>query len=406
MRKIWLIATTTYRKRVRSGMFLLLTFGLPILMLVAGAIPIITTVSSEAPAEIGVVDQSGELATVTQVSIDEALLDIDQQMQFTTYPNQEAAQTAFLEGDIGGYLLIPQGYYDGEAVTYYADEDPGDVVEEGLQLYLQRALLGENPEWVFERLQDLATYTYVGLDNGEEVAEGPGLLIRLLAPAALAIVFGFAVFIGSSQMGSTIIKEKESRAMEIVVTSLQTRELVMGKVLGTTLLSLTQISIWTAGALAAAALFLWGDVQLATLAFPWTSLLWGMLLIIPAYFLFAFLAAGLGIIAGDQQQAQQLAGLVGVLGLAPLWILGPIILNPAGAVAVGLTIFPLTAPSIALIRMILSDVPIWQLATSLAVLLLTLAFAVWFVAKIFRGAMLNYGQALQPRQIWQVLTQA
>lgn len=406
MRKIWLIATTTYRKRVRSGMFLLLTFGLPILMLVAGAIPIITTVSSEAPAEIGVVDQSGELATVTQVSIDEALLDIDQQMQFTTYPNQEAAQTAFLEGDIGGYLLIPQGYYDGEAVTYYADEDPGDVVEEGLQLYLQRALLGENPEWVFERLQDLATYTYVGLDNGEEVAEGPGLLIRLLAPAALAIVFGFAVFIGSSQMGSTIIKEKESRAMEIVVTSLQTRELVMGKVLGTTLLSLTQISIWTAGALAAAALFLWGDVQLATLAFPWTSLLWGVLLIIPAYFLFAFLAAGLGIIAGDQQQAQQLAGLVGVLGLAPLWILGPIILNPAGAVAVGLTIFPLTAPSIALIRMILSDVPIWQLATSLAVLLLTLAFAVWFVAKIFRGAMLNYGQALQPRQIWQVLTQA
>jgi ABC-2 type transport system permease protein len=375
-------------------------------MLVAGAIPIITTVGSDAPAEIGVVDQTGELAPVSQVTIDEALLDIDQQLQFTTFLNQEAAQAAFLEGDIGGYMLIPQGYYDGEAVTYYADEDPGDVVEEGLQLYLQRALLGENPEWVFERLQNLATYTYIGLDSGQEVAEGPGLLIRLLAPAALAIVFGLAVFLGANQMGTTIIREKESRAMEIVVTSLQTRELVTGKVLGTTLLSLTQISIWTAGALAAATLFLWGDVQLATLALPWTTLLWGMLLIIPAYFLFAFLVAGLGIIAGDRQQAQQLAGLVGLFGLAPLWVLGPILTNPEGAAAIGLTIFPLTAPMVVLIRMILIDVPAWQLATSLAVLLLTLAFAIWFVAKIFRAAMLNYGQTLRLRQIWQVLTQA
>jgi ABC-type Na+ efflux pump permease subunit len=182
--------------------------------------------------------------------------------------------------------------------------------------------------------------------------------------------------------------------MEMVITSLQTRELVTGKVLGTTLLSLTQIFIWTAGALAAAALALWGKVHLSTLALPWTSLLWGVILIIPAYFLFAFLAAGLGILAGDRQQAQQLAGLVGVLGLAPLWVLGLILTNPEGAVAVGLTIFPLTAPSIALFRMIFGEVPAWQLAISLAVLLLTLAFAIWFVAKIFRSAMLNYGQAL------------
>jgi ABC-2 type transport system permease protein len=73
---------------------------------------------------------------------------------------------------------------------------------------------------------------------------------------------------------------------------------------------------------------------------------------------------------------------------------------------VGLTIFPLTAPTVTLIRMIFGVVPLWQLVASLALLLLTLAGAIWFVTKVFRAAMLNYGQTLRPGQVWQVLTQA
>lgn len=406
MRKSWLIATMTYRQRVRSGMFLLLTFGLPLLMIIAGAVPILTANDGDAPGAIGVVDQTGVMAPVSEVAIEEELLDINQRLNFTPLAGEEAAQEALLEGEIGGYLLIPDGYFEGEAVAYYAEEAPGAVVEEGVQLFLHRALLGQQPEWMFERLQNPASYTYAGLESGEAVAEGPGLLIRLLAPAVLAAAFAVAVFMGAGQMGSAVIREKESRAMEMVVTSLHPRELVAGKVLGMSLLSLTQFAIWTVGALTAAALAFRGDVELATLAMPWASLLWGLALIIPAYFLFALLSAGLGIIAGDNQQAQQLAGVVGFLGLAPLWVLAPILNNPDGAAAVGLTMFPLTAPTVALIRMIFGDVPSWQLASSLAILLLTLAVAVWSVAKIFRAAMLNYGQALRPRQIWQVLTQA
>jgi ABC-2 type transport system permease protein len=407
MRKLWLIALTTYRKRVRSGRFLLLTLGLPVLMVIAGAVPILTAGNgADVPAAIGVVDQTGQLAPVHEVAIEEALLDIDERLLFTPYPSPERAARALQVGEIGGYLLIPDGYFQGAAVSYFAAETPDAVVEEGLHLFLQRALLGQQPEWVFQRLQDPAHFAYVGLSSGETVAEGPGLLIRLLAPAVLAIVFALAVFLGAGQMGSAIIREKESRAMEMVITSLRPRELVAGKVLGMTLLSLTQFAIWIAGALVAATLAFAGDVELASLAIPWTTLLWGLALIIPAYFLFALLAAGVGIIAGDNQQAQQLAGLIGFFGLAPIWVLAPILNAPAGIVAVALTLFPLTAPTVALIRSIFGTVPVWQLGASLVILLLSLAFAIWFVAKIFRAAMLNYGQTLRPRQVWQVLTQA
>lgn len=406
MKKMWLIARTTYRQRVRSGMFLLLTFGLPLLMIAAGAVPILTANNGDVPAAIGVVDQAGELAPVGEVAIKEELLDIDQQLNFTPFPDKETAHEAFLRGENGGYLLIPEGYFDGEAVLYFAEEAPGAIVEEGVQLFLQRALLEKQPEWLFERLQDPATYTYAGLASGDTVAEGPGLLIRLLAPAVLAAAFALAVFMGAGQMGSAVIREKESRAMEMVITSLSPRELVAGKVLGMSLISLTQFAIWTVGALAAVALAFRGHVEVTVLAIPWASLLWGLVLIVPAYFLFALLSAGLGIVAGDNQQAQQLASVVGLLGMAPLWVMAPILNDPGGPVAVGFTMFPLTAPTVALIRMIFSDVPLWQLASSLAVLLLTLAASVWFVARIFRAAMLSYGQALRPRQIWQVLTQA
>ena len=109
-------------------------------------------------------------------------------------------------------------------------------------------------------------------------------------------------------------------------------------------------------------------MQLSSLAIPWRPPLWGIALIIPAYFLFALLAAGLGIIAGDRQQAQQLAGWLGVLGLAPFWMLGAILSDANSALAVGLTLFPLSAPSVALMRMIFTEVPAWQLALSMGIL--------------------------------------
>jgi ABC-2 type transport system permease protein len=74
--------------------------------------------------------------------------------------------------------------------------------------------------------------------------------------------------------------------------------------------------------------------------------------------------------------------------------------------AVGLTLFPLSAPMIALFRMALTDVPLWQLATSLGILIISLIGSVWFVARIFRAAMLMYGQSLNPRQILRALREA
>ncbi len=122
--------------------------------------------------------------------------------------------------------------------------------------------------------------------------------------------------------------------------------------------------------------------------------------------MYAVIASGLGIIAGDTQQAQQLAGFLGFLGMVPLYFIGFLLETPNSAASIGLTLFPLTAPIFTLIRMGLTDVPVWQLFASFGMIVLTLLAGIWFVTRLFRAAMLIYGKALNPREIVRALRQS
>ena len=397
MRKVWLVARTTYRRRIRSGMFLVLTFLLPVLMVGAGALAAIRGASGHLPT-LGYVDQTGRLTPVAQVSAGDSALTL------ISYADTGAAQAAFQQGQIGGYLVIPEGYlWRGKPATFYAEEEPTARVEEGLTVFMRRAMLPEEPEWILDRLEDPSEVTYVARDSGVEIAEGPAVIMGFAFPGALGLMFALAVFMGASQMGAAIVLEKHQRSMEIIITSLAPRELVTGKVLGMTLLSLTQIAIWALGGGIAAGLALSGAADVQSLSIPWRTLVWALLLGVPGYFLYAVLASGLGIIAGDSQHAQQLAGILGFLGLVPVLLLGLLLKAPNGAPAVGLTLFPLTAPMIGLFRMALSEVPTWQLGASLIILIASLAGSIWLVTRLFRAVMLRYGQTLRPGQILQAL---
>jgi ABC-2 type transport system permease protein len=399
MKKIWLVALSTYRRRVRSGMFLILTLGLPVLMVIAGALPWLMHRGTEL-APVGYVDHTGRLATVTQVTVD------DLSLSLIPFDDEDAARAAFLRDDIEGYLVIPVGYYEGEPTTYYGARQPDESAHTVLNAFMRRAILADQPEWVLERLHDVSQITYVAQDTGEELVSGPGLIFRIALPAVLAILFGLLLLTGVSQMGTAIVREKEQRAMEMVITSLNARELVAGKVLGLSLLSLTQMTVWGIAGGGAAMLALSGSMDLATLHVPWGAIIWAIALGVPTYLLYAVLAAGLGILAGDSQQAQQLAGVLGLVGMAPFWLVAPLIGAPSGTAAVVLTVFPMTGAMVGLLRMAMVEVPAWQLIASLGLILVCLGVSIYGVARVFRAAMLMYGKNIRPREILQALRQA
>lgn len=400
MRKAWLVAVSTYRQRVRSGTFLMLTFGLPLLMLIVGAITFFVQERERTLASFGIVDETGNAGSVEQVQID------DEGPALIAFPDQGAAQAARGRGDIKGYLVVPADYAEGEPPTLHLDGEPSPGVVTALENYLRRAVAPDAPDWILARLAEPAEFIYTDSTQEVAVSSGPGLILRVLTPVVLAILFGLTVFTSTNQMGPSMVREKDQRAMEMVLTSLSPAQLVTGKVLGMSLLSLTQLGVWVLGAAVALGLAFGGSLGIQMSNVPWQTVAWALLLGVPAYFLYASLAAGLGIIAGDSQQARQLAGILGFLGLAPFWFVGAIVGAPDSPLSLALTFFPLTSPMISLVRMALTAVPLWQLSLALVLIVISLLASIWFVARIFRAAMLLYGQALRPRTIWQVLRTA
>ena len=378
----------------------MMTLGLPLLMVIVGAASFFVQTRADTTTRLALVDERAELDGSA------ASLPESNDLALSVSPSRAAAEAALQRGEVDGYLVIPAGFAQGATPHLYLGEEPSGSLRPALASFLRRAAAPDAPEWVLDRLDDPAVFTYQDARGQNVLSGGVSLALRVVTPVALALAFALMVFTGISQMGPAMAREKDQRVMEMVITSLSPRDLVAGKVLGTTMLSLTQFAVWGLGILLAAVLALTGRVEWATLSIPWRAVAWAALLGIPAYFLFALLAAGLGIIAGDSQQARQLAGMLGFFGLVPLWFAGAIVNAPDSPAAVALTIFPLTSPTIGLLRMALTEVPLWQLGLALALILVSMVAALWFVARIFHAAMLLYGQALRPRAIWRALAGA
>jgi ABC-2 type transport system permease protein len=259
---------------------------------------------------------------------------------------------------------------------------------------------------MLERFDDPAEFTYTSIESGASISEGPGVLIRVVTPVALGLLFALSVFTGANQLGTVIVREKDQRAMEMVITSIKPTVLVAGKVLGMTMVSMAQLGIWSLGALIGLSLAFSGPLAFTPSMIHAEAILWAVLLGVPGYFLYATIASGLGILAGDQQHARQLAGMLGFVGMTPLYFTGIIAGAPDSALAIAVTLFPLTAPTFGLIRMTLTTVPVWQLAAAAGIIVVSLLASVWVVARVFRAAMLMYGQRLSISDVWNAVRQS
>lgn len=412
MNKIWLMCRYTYGRRVRSSSFLVLTLVVPTLMVIVGVLTYVQNRPGDALPVIGVVDAADVLAPVDAVMAAAVAEDSEAgrelaELTLIPYPTQADAQAARAAGTIGGYLMVPADYPNGDqGIAYYGTREPGEGLEDLLAAYVRRALLPDAEPWVWQRLGDPSDLVYEVPARGLTLRAGPGLVTRIAFPAALGVVFAFLIFTGANQMGPVVVQEKEKRALEMVITSLTPTQLVSGKVLGMALLSMTQVVVWLLGGLIALLLASRNAFDLTQLSIPWGVVGWSLALGIPGYFLFAMLAAGLGIIAGDSRQAQQFAGILGLFSIAPLWFAGVLVQSPNGFGVVALTLFPLTSPTTTLFRMAVTTVPVWQLSLAVLLVVLSLVASVWVVARLFRSSMLLYGQTLHPRQVVQALMEA
>ncbi len=389
MRVALLVARREYLGVLRSRGFLFATFGVPLLAVLVSFVIIEVVIGAvTGPAQVSAtafVDQAG------LVSMDEP---------FTRYASLEQARSAYGATQIDAWFLIPVDYMDSGAITLHSRNESSEALEDSIDDFLranlaQRAVSTLPPERL-ARPVELRIRAQGRSLAGEDVVGV--FMLQIL----YALAFFIALQTTSGYLIASVVEEKSSRMLEILVTSVSPLQLMFGKIAGLGCIGLTQLGVWLGFALTLrllrpelpglGALQLPPELVLVTLAYFLLS-----------YFLMAAIFVGIGSITDSEQESRQLAGILTLVTVIPFMAYAVLLTEPDGTLSVALTLFPLTAPLTAIIRLNLGAMPAWQLALSLALLFMTMIAAVPLAARLFRWSLLLYGARPSPGQLWRIL---
>ena len=407
---------TTLRRRS----FLLAAFGIPLLaILIFAGITIVKresagsgdAMSSQQTPQLaveGYVDQSGLIDAISKSIPSGHLL---------AYADEEQAQQALAAGEIAAYYVIPEDYVArGELFYVYPDTTP--LISDGQQWLILRTLLtsllggkDELAEWVWNPM-DLETInlTQEAQPGAEEdfsqpsSASDPSPLAPYL-PAAMVLLLFTSLMINANLLSESVSSEKENRTIEILMLSITPRQMLAGKIIGLGIAGLLQTIAWMG------TVFVLVNTGGQTLklppgfTIPASILAWALVFFLLGFAMYASLLASVGALASKLKEASQASFLV----LAPLLagylvgLLAPLAQATRGALPVALSMFPLTAPVVMIMRLTDHSVPLWQLLLSAGLMVVTTYVIVRAVGAMFRAQHLLSGQPFSVRRYFSAL---
>lgn len=384
MRELWLVAFYEFGRVIRQRSFLFFTFGMPLLMLISVAAPILVTTMRATPT-VGYFDQSG-LLSATMMPPDEQL-----SIKLRRFEQETAAKDALWLGEIATLWIIPPDYLATGQLRHLIGQEIGPRDERAIRELLSINLRQELPAELASQLAQPIAFRYRALESGQSTEEEGRLLFALGIPFALAMAFSFSITFSSSFLVSAVAEEKANRLLEILVTSTRIWSLIGGKVLGLGAVAFMQVLVW--GLLIVLVLFtvFVGGVLPNSLPIPWAILAWMTPFFLLSYTLYAAILVGIGLFMGTPREAQQVASFLGLIAFSPILFISILMNNQDGIAAHFLTLFPFTSAIVMPMRMALGHVALWERLISLLILFCTVGGAIYGVSAIFRHNMLHYG---------------
>jgi len=299
-------------------------------------------------------------------------------------------------GEIAAFYLIPEDYLENGRIIYVHPEAKA-FSSTGQEWVMRWTLLfnlvGGDPGlagriWAPMDVRQSALAAKAGQEDGPAVFTVPYLAMLILY---------VVILMSSSLLLNSIVKEKENRVMEILMSSITPQQLLAGKIVALGIAGLVQTAIWVGTGYVVLRLGRQSLNLPAGFALPPSVVLWGIVFFLLGYAVYASLMAGLGALAPNMREANQVIFPIILPIVVPLLFSGVLVEAPHGALAVGLSLFPLTAPVTMITRLVASSVPWWQLLLSVGLLLVTALSIVRAVSTMFRAQTLLSGQRLSLR---------
>lgn len=421
MTKFLAVIKREYLQRVRAKMFIVSTILLPMVMSLFGLVPAFILSMERPPMRVAVIDQTGKMyealdaavvkdesrqkETDAQGRVDRGRTFIGSFILERINSDRSAEQLSsdlgqrLHAGDLDGYLLLPPDFLSRGQAEFF-NRNPGDVISQRmLESALNRAVRQQR---LIEARVDTRTreelFREVEVQSikvgaaGQERDSGGSF--------ALVFVIGFVMYLSILMYGQVVlgavIEEKETRIAEILFSSVKPFTLMMGKLVGVSLVALTQLTIW---GLAFSAFAFYGVNILASRGLeasiptiPFSHYIYFGLFFLLGYFIYATIYALVGSMVTTAQEGGQLAMPIILILVVSFYLFFPVSRSPDSPLAFWVSMIPFSAPIAMLVRIVTQTPPFWQIALSLLIGFGSVLVIMWIASRVYRIGMLMYGK--------------
>jgi len=402
MNQVWKIMKWEFINRVKTKLFLITTFALPFFMGALMYLPsILMDLEPEDESKIGLVydreikslvDRFQErcgIAFVTQ--------DGSPQFLFVDLDSEKEALDSVLSKQIDGYMVIPSTVIDTGQVRYFSQSLSNIKIYTSLrrtlnQLVIEQRMLDQDIDisLVGQLSRKIEFETYE-IDELGETSEGDELSSFLVPYLFLTILF-MTVFMSGQLLLRSVMEERTSRTIEILLSSVTPDEIMKGKILGLGALGMVQMVFYLIVGLSITHYKGWASIELPQIP----SFL---IFFITGYLFYAAIFAAMGTFFTSEQEAQQSSGIISLVAVLPMVFASYFITNPGSTFTIAITYVPPLTPFMMIIRLGTGTVEINEIIYTTILMVASCWFMLKLSGKIFRTAILLYGKKITLKEI-------
>ncbi len=431
MNKILLIIKREYLTRVKKKSFIIMSLLSPFLFAAMLIIPTwLNTQEDTKEKIIAVQDLSGLYSNTFQ---DSPYIKYKEYFDEDTKSNQDIINRGYDAVLVinGNLLQNPSDiavYSDGQLTFSVLENIKGQInnkIKEDLLNSFQIDGFKEKMTRLNHTKVDIQT---IRVDENGKEKENNASLAMIIGMVSAMIIYIFMLMYGTQVMKG-VIEEKTNRIVEVIICSVKPFQLMMGKIIGIGLVALTQFGIWVfltlsiTGGLQAT----FAPVQSAhqiemqtqqeqtenqqkdealkqiTDSIINTDMIgiigFFLFYFIGGYLLYSTLFAAIGSAIDNETETQQFIMPILIPLILSIWVAMSVFKNPHGSIAFWFSLIPFTSPVVMMSRLPF-DVPLWQIITSMGILILSFIAFTWFAARVYRTGILMYGKKVSYKEIW------
>ena len=437
MNKIRIIIAREFNERVRKKSFIITTILMPLLMLGLMAAPTLMMLFAKGDQKtLLVIDQSG-VVTPQLESNDEVV--------FTPFTG--SLDEARADENVFGVLWIGEDVVKTPSqVRLYTNSSSSMTLEESIAAQIEDVVEAERLKLynidglkeIMDNLQasvSMTTYRNDLSEGGEDEEATSSMVAYLLGLVLGMMLYMFLIIYGSMVMTS-VIEEKGSRVLDVLVSSVSPFQLMLGKILGVASVAVTQVAIWAvlvcglgatvlpammpddmmqtveavqAGQMTALEADLDADM-LSALSFATdpaglvAMFAWLLLFLIGGFLFYSAMFAAVGSSVDSIQDANQLQTPITMPIILALILAMSVFNDPNSSLAFWGSVIPFTSPIVMMAR-IPFGIPTWQIGLSLVLLYISVVGMAWVAGKIYRVGIFMHGKKPSYKELWQWLRQ-